>query len=237
MDIQIRYGSFTKLSEEEINQIIKFSQTQGHVSIHKWNHRSGAIDLLTYFELIFGYSFVKALTKPIIEGYLKGFVGESYFKGKGETHRLFIKNEVKQLKTYLTTFYDVFVSDKTTEMESIAIVENIGDCKLYVTLNSYRISDKLVNGLADALVRTFALISLKLIDIEDTKVVQLYPNFDKQEWDYLFIPTVKAFGNYIDRYYCFSENIIYYIDSAIDFIEKFQITDLDEYKLIIYPRG
>jgi len=76
-----------------------------------------------------------------------------------------------------------------------------------------------------------------LIEIDDIKVVQLYPNFDKQEWDYLFIPTENAFGNYIDRYYCFSENRIYYIVSAIDFIEKFQITDLDEYKLIIYPRG
>ncbi len=92
MDIQIRYGSFTKLSEEEINQIITFSQTHGNVSIHKWHHRNGAIDLLTYLEFIFGSQFVLALTKPIIEGYLKGFIGESYFKGKGETHRLFIKN-------------------------------------------------------------------------------------------------------------------------------------------------
>jgi hypothetical protein len=224
------------LTQDEINQILFISQKYGRVEVEKWGIRGGAIDLVTYLEIVFGYSVVRAVTKPIVEGYLKGLMGETFFKNIGERHQLLFSDEIEHLKNYLKAFYDVFIAKKTMNTQSIAIVENVEDCMLYVTLNSHSVSEKLQNHLADALVRTFALISLKLIETTDPKVIQLYPNFDTQEWDYLFIPTINAFGKYIDRYYCFSENKIYSINSASEFIEKFQITDIDEYKLIINPK-
>jgi len=236
MEIKVSYGSNTKLTEDEISQIIKTSKKYGNVKVEKWGIRFGAIDILTSVEIVLGYALVKALMKPIAEGYVKGFVNEPLFEKIGIRHRLAIKKEIKQIKNFLKAFYEVFIVKKTTESESIALVEYIEDCTLFVTLNSYQISEKLINNLAEALVKTFALVSLKIIDVEHPKVIQLYPNFESQEWDYLFVPTVNAFGKFIDRYYCFSEEKMHSIFSANDFIEKFQITDMDDYKFIINPR-
>lgn len=236
MDIKISYSSSTNLTEEEINCIISVSQKFGQVSVDKWSTRNGAIDLAIALEIIFGIPIVQAVMKPVIEGYLKGLIGESYFKGIGERHQTMLKDEVVQIKNYLTAFYDVFIAKKVEKERTIAIVVYIDDCQLYVTLDSYRTSQILIDSLAEALVNTFALISLKLIEVEEPKVIQLYPDFDNQKWDYLFIPTVKAFGNFIDKYYRFSENKIYYIENAIEFIDKFKITNMDSFKLIITPR-
>ena len=236
MEIQIRFGNRTKLTKEEINQIITISQKHGNVKVEKWDHRFSAIDIVTFLEVSLGGCVIAALNQTIIQGYIKGLVGESFFKNAGEKHRLLLKNEIEPIINYLKAFYDIFVVKKNTEPESIALVEMIEDCTLYVTLNPSRTSEKLANSLAEALVKTYALISLKLIEVDNPRIIQLYPDFDKQEWDYLFIPTINAFGKYIDKYYCFSENKICNINSANDFIEKFKITDIDEYKLIISPK-
>lgn len=235
MEIIIRYGNNAELTEEEINLIIATSEKYGNVNVEKWGVRFGSIDIVPILEVILGAGIIKEIVQPIVREYVNGLINKSFFKGIGEKHRLLIIDKIVHIKNYFTAFYNVFIAKKTFTSKAIALVENIDDCILYVTLNDSKMSEKLLENLADALVRTYALVSLRLIEIEQPKVIQLYPNFDTQEWDFLFIPTVNAFGKYVDRYYCFSNNQISQIENADDFIKKFKITDIDEYKFIINP--
>jgi hypothetical protein len=233
MDIQIKYGGQTFLNDNEINELLEFSKKFGSVKLSKWGHRSGAIDIVTFLELTISSAIFQSLTKPIIEGYLKGLANESYFKDKGEQHRVAIKNEILGIKNYLNAFYQVFVRKYQYTDKSIAIVETIDNCTIYVVLNNEKVTEKLVDNLADALVKTCSYVALKLIDVSEPYVIQLYPNFSTQTWDYLFIPTIQGFGKYIDRYYDFKNNQFYEINSAEEFIEKFSVDDMDDYKFIV----
>lgn len=233
MDIQIRYGTNTSLGATEINEVLELTKKHGSVEVSRWDIRAGAIDIVTFFELTICSALFRSLTKPIIEGYLKGLTNESYFKDKGEQHRFVLKNEIISIKSYLNAFYQVFIRKYQDTDKSIAIVERIDNCTIYVVINSKKVTEKLINNLAEALVKTCSYIALKLIDIEESCVVQLYPNFSTQTWDYLFAPTIQAFGKYIDRYYDFKDNQFYEIDSAKEFIEKFNIDNIDDYKFVV----
>lgn len=233
MDIQIKYGAQTFLDETEINDVLELSKKYGSVEVTKWGHRAGAIDIVTFLELTISSALFRGLTKPIIEGYLKGLANESYFKDIGEQHRVAIKNEITGIKNYLTAFYQVFIRKYKDTDKSIAIVERIDNCTIYVVLNNEKVTEKLIDNLADALVKTCFYVALKLIAIEEPYVIQLYPNFSTQTWDYLLTPTIQGFGKYIDRYYDFKDNQFYEINSAGEFIEKFSVDDMDDYTFIV----
>ena len=106
----------------------------------------------------------------------------------------------------------------------------------YAVLNHKKSTKKLIERLPDALVRAVGEISLNRIPIEHPNVIQLYPNFETESWDYLFMPTVSAFGNYIDRYFDFRTNQMITINSREEFYKKFEIDDEDIYKFIISAR-
>lgn len=236
MDILLRYGANTKLTDSEVYDITTLTKEHGNLHTEEWWTRSGAIDIVTYLEIIFGSSIFRAITKPIIEGYFKGLIDEDYFKGVGKLHKKFIQSDIEYLKNYLVAFYKVFISKKQEDRDAIAIIENIEDVTLYAILNAYKSNLYLTESLAEAIVKTYALVTLKLIDIQEPKIIQLYPDFNKNTWDYLFIPSTNAFGKFIDRYYSFSRNEIFTIETIEGFISIFEVQDLDEYKYLINPK-
>lgn len=229
MKIQIKYGERTKLSQEEINQIITLTQEYGDVKIEKWGNRSGAIDLVTTLEIF----FLTFVAKPILEGFFKGLFGEDYFRNIGTSVREGAAEEVQDFKTYLINLYRVFVSKKLNEEYAIAIVEHIDGVVYYAVLNHKKATQKLISELPLALVRAVGEVSLKRILITEPFTVQLYPNFETESWDYLFIPTVDGFGDFVDRYYDFSLNKTITLLSREQFYEQFDIDDSDTYKYII----
>jgi hypothetical protein len=236
MDIQLRYGNKSHLTETEIDDVIILSKQYGQVNTETWGSRSGAIDLVTFLEVTFSSAFIRTVTKPIVDGYFKGLLNENYFKGLGEQHKGIVQNEFAGFKNYLIAFYKVFISKKQTDNYAISLIEDIDDCRLYIVLNSYRTTEALIENLAEAIVKTYALVTLKILDIQEPKIIQLYPDFENQTWEYLFLPTSSAFGNCIDRYYSFSQDKIFNIDSVEQFISIFGINDFDEYKLLVNPR-
>jgi len=229
MNIQIKYGSKTKLSEEEINQIISLSNRYGNVQIKKWGIRSGAIDLITTVEILF-LSFV---AKPILDGFFKGLFGEAYFKNLGESVREGIANEIVDFKSYLTNLFQVFISKKLDDEDAIAIVEQIEGVVYYAVLNHKKATEKLISELPEALVRAIGEVSLKRIIVTEPNTVQLYPNFETETWDYLFIPTVDGYGNYMNRYYDFNLGQTISLDTREEFYNTFNIDERDTYKQII----
>lgn len=233
MKILIRYGLDTKLSNEEIDTVVTLSENHGNVLVERWGSRNAAIDIVTFLEISAVSSLFSVLTKPIVEGYLKGLVNEDYFKNLGRNNRNEIIHFVNEMKYFLSAFYEVFVVSKKLQNEAIALVEKIGNVTLYVALNSEKVTRELSINLGEALVKTIGYILLGYLKLDEPYVVQLYPNFETNTWDYVFAPTTEAFGNFVNRYFDFKDNQFHIIESAENFIEKFQISDLDEYKFII----
>jgi hypothetical protein len=233
MRILIRYSSNTNLSECDIELILSTTKKYGEVKLEKWGTKSGVLDFVSVLELSFVSSVFAQFTKPIIEGYIKGLVNENYFKNLGEKNRIAITASVIEIKNYLSAFYEVFILEKKSDTKAIALIEQIGNVTLYVALNGENVTAKLIDNLGEALVKTYGYVSLGYLNIEAPYVIQLFPNFDTDTWDYLFVPTVEAFGNYINRYFNFNDNKYHFIYSAEEFIEKFETANLDDYKYII----
>jgi hypothetical protein len=225
MKVKIRYGSGIDLTEEELNEIISFSEKYGEIETKQWGIRAGAIDLVTFLEL--------GVFKFILDGFLKGFIDEEYFKKLGITTRQALFNEVDYFKKYLIAFYKVFISKKLSNHSAISIVEHIDGVVYFAVLNHKKSTENLISRLPNAFVRAVGEISLHRIPIENSFTVQLYPNFETETWDYLFIPTMSAFGNYIDRYYDFKLKKIVELHSREEFYQKFELDEDDIYKCII----
>lgn len=163
----------------------------------------------------------------------KGLSGEEYFKKLGTSVREGGAKQVQEFKSYLTNLYRVFISKKLDDQYALAVVENIEGIVYYAVLNHKKSTEKLIAELPEAFVRAVGEVSLKRIPVTEPYIVQLYPNFETETWDYLFIPTVDGFGNFVDRYYDFNLNQAISINSRKEFYGKFDLNENDTYKYII----
>lgn len=235
MEIHIKYKN--SLDSSEIDAVSEFTKKYAELTLSKKSGGNGAIDLVSLIEFSLGGYFINYLAKPILESYNKGLINEEYFQKLGTDHRKKLIDKTSKIFPYFNGLYLNFLNSKKDLQESISLVENFENFSLYVSLNEKKMSEELLDLFPEALCNTYSVISLGLIELQEPYIVQLYPNFEKQTWDYLFIPTVDGFGKFINRYYSFSENKIHYLENADEFIQKFNITDLSEYKLIINPKS
>ncbi|CAI8722107.1 hypothetical protein [Chryseobacterium sp. IT-36CA2] len=235
MKIHIKYKN--SLDNSEVDAISEFTKRYGELTLSKKSGGSGSIDLVSFIEFSLGGYLINYLAKPIFESYNKGLINEEYFQKLGTDHRKKIIDKTSKIFPYFNGLYLNFLNSKKDQQESISLVENFENFSLYVSLNEKRMTEELLNQFPEALCNTYSIISLRLLELDEPHIVQLYPNFETQTWDYLFMPTVDGFGKFIDKYYSFSENKIHYLATADEFIQKFNITDLSEYKLIINPRS
>ncbi|MCF6404081.1 hypothetical protein L3C95_14400 [Chitinophaga filiformis] len=230
MDVKIVYANDLNITETEIAEITKLSEEYGHLDIKKRTGiRSSALDLVTLLE----FSIVSGIGKIIRDAYLKGLLDENYIKSLGENTRKHASSSLKAISNYFSAFYKVFISKKVQTGKAIAFIEQFEGYSIYVVLNEYRSTQKLVDNLAEALVKLCSMISLKQIEIDPPHILQLYPDYSTETWEYVFAPSTQAYGKFIDRYFSFREESFHSINSAEEFINKFQITDFDEFKFII----
>ncbi len=232
METSIKYGLSTNLTEEEINEIIGVSQLYGNVNVQKWGSRFGSIDMVTILELT-----ILTFSKPILEAFLKGFFDEEYFKKQGSNLRKELLEELRNLRIYLVSLHNAFFFNKLDDCYAISMVEHIDGVVYYAVLNHKKSTETLIKRLPNAFVRAVGEISLKRIPVEEPYIVQLYPNFETESWDFLFIPTVIGFGNYVNRYYDFAVGSIVEVDSKEDFYSKFDLEEEDMYKFIISAKS
>ena len=227
MNIKFTYRKSLDFSEQEKDFLENKSTSFGQVEIKTYSSRSGALDLVSIVETTLSFALLTNL-----QAFIKGFIGEDWFKELGVKARSELESELKQAKNFLKAFYDVFIKDKQKLQEAFVISETIGEVTLFVVINHCNMTDELLDKLPKALVDTYGKISLGHIEIE-SKICQLYPDFKNSEWRYLFAPTFSAFGNYVDQYYDFKFNKMVQINSKEEFIEKFELIEEDKYKLII----
>jgi hypothetical protein len=232
MDILVRYDK-GDLTESEQQEIIKISQDYGDVRMEPLGIRSGAIDLVSCIEFSLGAQIFKIVS----DAFLKGLINDDYIKGLGKQVRLFFEGQTMDIRSLISAYYKVFIANNRTNNKAISFVEHFQKYTIYAVLNANKTTPKITEGLAEALVRTCSLISQRIFDENnESYIIQLYPNFSTETWDYVFAPTMDAFGRYIDRYFDFNDNEFHYLNSTEEFISKFGIENIDEYKFIIYPK-
>lgn len=227
MKIKFIYRHSLDFFEQEKDFLLKESNNFGLVEIEKYSSRLGALDIVSIIETSLTFFILNS-----IKGFSAGFFGEDWFKNLGEKVRKELVAEIIQVRGFIRAYFDVFIKNKTNKQEAFLISVNIEDVTLYVVINHFNMTDQLLDKLPKALIDTYRKICLKQIIIE-SKICQLFPDFKKNEWRYLFTPTYVGFGNYVDNYYDFKLHKQIRINSEQVFSERFAVIDEDKYKFII----
>jgi len=228
MDILIKYGSDERLNPELLDEIRTISRKYGKLSEKTWRVRVGAIDLVTILEVVGVYMAMK-----IVDGFVEGVVGKDWFTELGKRTRSVASTKLQEFSSYLSELFSKVIRGNRNRYGAIAIIEYIDDVTLYVVLNHKRMNSNLASSLPIAIARVFREISANGLPEDSARVVQLYPNFETESWDYLFVPTTSTFGYFIDRYLDLQDGQYYFLHSIQDFRDKFCPDDFDLFKFLI----
>ncbi|MGA2092990.1 MAG: hypothetical protein ABSH16_06235 [Sedimentisphaerales bacterium] len=230
LKIHLEYGSHGDLSQEILNEIRDIVRRHGELSEKQWRIRAGVVDLLTILEIVGIYTGTK-----IIDGFVEGLVGKDIFKELGNKFRKGAFELADRIRDFLVDLFENAVSKNKDRHEAFVLVEHINDFSLYVVLNNKRMSLNLIEKLPEAI--ALSLIVTANFENEDNqpRIIQLYPNFKTETWDYILMPTAQAFGKYIDRYFDIRDRTLKYISSPDEFIKIFNPDDKDDFKFLINP--
>jgi hypothetical protein len=229
MNILIRHESKGRLQPEVLEEIHNISEKFGSVAEESWGARSGAIDLVSIIEIIVGVVGMKAL-----DGFVEGLVGKDWFKELGKKTQTVVSSALSEFSQYFSELFRRVIRKNKERLGAIVAIEQIQDIKLYVVLNHDMMTESLIASLPFAIAVVARLLLLDKISVEHPKVVQLYPNFET--WDYLFVPSTRAFGNFVDRYVDLRDGKDHVVKSPEEFTQKFVRSDRDIFKFLISPR-
>lgn len=229
MNIRFIYREKIFLTESEKEFIFREAKRFGTVEIKTFTTKFGSSDLVSIIETTLTFMVLTS-----IQAFAKGFFGEDWLKNLGQSTRNELVSEIIRAQSFIKAYYEVFVKNKKNKQEAFLISESIGEVTLYVVINHFKMSERLLDKLPQALVDTYGKISLGYIHVE-SNTCQLFPDFENDEWRYLFNPTYQGFGNFVDKYFDLRENRQYKINSKSEFINRFNLISEDKYKLIINP--
>ncbi|MDI6759729.1 MAG: hypothetical protein QMD05_02765 [Candidatus Brocadiaceae bacterium] len=202
--------------------------------------KAGAIDLVTFFEIVL--SFTVSLTiKPVISKYLEGFLNTDKVKQLGEEHRKIITDWFLRLESDVSKLIDLIqrIDIKRIPIEdkerALAITIYLGKrTTLYVVLNHEARTPRLMANLPIGLTKAVRFLAERGIP-EDALVCQLYFDKETEKWKYLFMPSLKGLGNWIDRYVDLDKDEIRRIYSQAEFLKIFQPNEQDKFKFLVGP--
>lgn len=227
MQIKFKYKQSLNLSTIEQKFISNESRKFGTVEIKTYTSKSSALDLKPIIEAVLAFTVISGF-----KAFVKGFINEDWFKNLGQVKRQELEFKMIQAKVFIKAYYEVFVKKNYNIQEAFVVSVIIGEVTLFAVINHYQMTEELLDKLSQALVDCYGKISLGYIKI-DSNTCQLFPNFTNNEWRYLFNPSYKGFGDFIDQYFDLYQNKQYKINTKTEFLEKFNINNEDKYKLII----
>lgn len=229
LKIHIEYESKGNISQELLGEIRDITRKHGELSENQLGMRAGAIDLVTIFEIVGVFTGLK-----ILDGLVEGLVGKDIFIEIGKKCRKGTLESADRFRYFLIDFFKNIIAINKNRYGAFVLVEHINDFTLYVVLNNKRMSTNLMETLPETI--ALSIIIVANIDIKDNpRIIQLYPNFETDTWDYILMPTSQAFGKYIDRYFDLRQNSLEYLSSPDDFLIKFDPDDKDDFKFLVSP--
>lgn len=203
----------------------KYIKDKYELDIRSYGLRAGAIDLVTIIDFALG-----TIAGEIIYDYLKGVTNFNLAEELGKVSRKYLI-EVNEL---IQQIYKNHCQDKLLNSYAVAYVDYFDGFSIYAVLNHADSSIQLIKKLGNTLLNIYNILPTLIEQIDDEIIViQVYPDFELDEWRYLFIPSTQAFGKYIDRVYDMKYQKFIYFDSNTSFGEKFKPNIADKYKFVI----
>jgi len=209
---------------------------------HPWPRRAGTIDLVTFLEL--AVMFVMSATLgAAVKSYFAGLVGAEKAKRLGERHQQAILQWLDSVQEALGRIVtsakrrlaEGLVSPRFGGKEQpIAIRMRLGPIECFIVPNGIHVSNDALDRLPSAVIRMLRFIA----DVglpEDSTVLQLCVDPMSGEWQYLLVPSINAFGRFVDRAIDLSTGRLITIRSAQEFIERFGVTEPDGIKFLVDP--
>ncbi len=230
MQIIIEYGSDERLSSELLEEVRTISRKYGDLSEKTWGMRVGAIDLVTILQIVGVFVAMKA-----IDGFVEGLIGKDWFTKLGSKTRNIVSVKLREFSNYLSELFDKVIKSNRDRYGAIVVIEYINDVTLYAVLNHKRMNAELISSLPFAIAKVAREIMINGLPEDNPKVAQLFPNFEIDSWDYLFVPSVRVFGQFIDRYLDLRDGQYYTVHSSEEFKARFSSHDRDILKFLITP--
>ncbi|MCD6500510.1 hypothetical protein J7K42_00635 [bacterium] len=229
MEIHIEYGADGRLSPEFLEMVRSISRKYGKLSETVWGQRVGAIDLVTILEIVGVFIGMKA-----IDGFVEGLIGKDWFTNLGRKTRNIVSVKLREFSNYLLELFNRVIASNRDRYGAVAVTEYIDDVTLYVVLNHKYMNAELISSLPFAIAKVVREIVINGLPEDNPKIVQLFPSFKANSWDYLFVPSVKGFGQrFIDRYLDLRDGQYYIIHSSQEFQARFSPHDRDIFKFLI----
>ena len=226
----IEYGSNKRVSSEILEKVRTISSKHGALSERAWGGRAGAIDLVSVLEIVGVFMAMKA-----IDGFTEGLIGKDWFAKKGSQTSNIVSVKLREFSDYLLELFDKVIRDNRDRYGAIVVIEYINDVALHVVLNHKRMNTELISSLPFAIAKVTKEIMINGLPADNPKVVQLFPNFQTDSWDYLFVPSVRTFGQFIDRYLDLRDGQYHTIHSSKEFKTLFPFDERDIFKFLITP--
>lgn len=202
--------------------------------------RAGAIDLVTFLDIVIPFTAGVALT-PLIKKYFEGLLNADELKNLGSKHRVEIRDWFKKVENNIAKLISPIVDDSNPAIfhinsqvkgKALALRVHFGHVECFIVLNHATISKSLIESVPRAVTNVINLLMIHGVP-EDTHVIQIYYDIRSDEWRYLFIPTSQGFGNFIDRYIDFKTGELISINSSEEFVKTFLPSVEDRLKFLV----
>jgi len=230
MRINIYIPNEKRIKESEIQKVVSISAKYGITKKESGGVRSGSTDIILIIQFVLIWGSLEAL-----KAYGKGFFGVDWFKQAGENLRKGVNDDLIALRKFFSELYEKYIAKNTNELGAISINDSTENFEIQVVLNLSFVNEEMILNLAEDLLRAKLFLTNSSNEINHNYTVQLLPNRKNNRWDYILIPTVQAFGHYVDQYYNFEDQKIHILNSNKDFRDTFGIGEDEKYKMLISP--
>lgn len=239
MDIfKITY-SFDKNDESKLGPLLAELENKLGGERKPYCMRAGALDIVTVLEIMLSVTIAVPISKYFEGLFLGDEAKEIGIKHRKQIQRWFsklnseIKNIVKTGQLLLRNRF-VDVSLLIGGEGAIVVVVPLGSVYLYAILNHTFIPEGAKRNLSKGLFDAVKFLLTHSIP-ENTVALQLYFDRISGRWKYLFVPTNKGFGNWIDRYIDLDTGQIHLVKTRKQFFSLFEPEPRDEYKFLVSP--
>lgn len=234
--------SYHGKNESDLEGLINLFENAVGGKRQPYGIRAGAIDLLTFFDIVIPFTAGVALT-PLVKKYFEGLLNADELKNLGEKHRLELANWYDKIGSNIKKLISPVAHSPKAVLprytfqgseKAAALRVDFGEIECFIVLNHTAINDELISKIPETI--TSIIHNLMSFGLpEETHVLQLYYDRKNREWRYLFMPTTNGFGNYIDRYVDLKTGELVHLNAPEDFVKTFFPDIQDRYKFLINP--
>lgn len=228
--------------EPDLEGLIALLENEVGGERHPYGARFGAIDLVTFFEIVIPFTAGVSLT-PVLKKYFEGLLNADDIKKLGEKHRQEIIGWFKNVEANIKSLLSPIINSPKVVLprysfqgveKAAALKILLGGVECFIVLNHTTVNKGLMDEIPKAVSSTIKLLMARGLPPE-TRVLQLYYDNTVSDWKFLFLPTTNGFGNYIDRYIDLESGELVHLNSPQDFVKTFFPDKQDRYKFLVDP--